>query len=45
MYLWFIRTFHVVLCIVLGIYDACLTAVLRLLGLRKTSTCVHGKTR
>jgi hypothetical protein len=35
MYLWFIRTFHVVLCIVLGIYDACLTVVLRLLGLEK----------
>jgi hypothetical protein len=35
MYLWFIRTFHVVLCIVLGIYDACLTAVLSLLGLEK----------
>ena len=35
MYLWFIRTFHVLLCIVLGIYDACLTAVLSLLGLEK----------
>ena len=35
MYLWFIRTFHVVLCIVLGVCDACLTVVLRLLGLEK----------
>jgi len=35
MYLWFIRTFHVVISIVLGIYDACLTVVLRLLGLER----------
>jgi len=35
MYLWLIRKFHVVTCIVLGIYDACLTVVLRLLGLER----------
>lgn len=35
MYLWLIRKFHVFLCVALGIYDACLTVVLRLLGLEK----------
>ena len=35
MYLWLIRTFQVVTCIVLGTFDACLTVVLRLLGLER----------
>ncbi|MBZ5593506.1 MAG: acetoacetate decarboxylase family protein [Acidobacteriia bacterium] len=35
MYLWLIRTFQVVTCVVLGTFDACLTVVLRLLGLER----------
>ena len=35
MYLWLIRKFHILSSIVLGIYNICLTAVLRLLNLER----------